>query len=68
MLQCLIHIGLTSPVCITFLAMPTSKTWKHPADDERFDATAYKSHNDKDPRSLGAGPCENKHLVALVDT
>jgi hypothetical protein len=48
--------------------MPTSKTWKHPADDERFDATAYKSHNDKDPRSLGAGPCENKHLVALVDS
>ncbi len=45
--------------------MPTCKTWTHPADDERCDASVYKSHSEKDPRAIGAGPCEDKHLLAL---
>jgi hypothetical protein len=68
MLQFLIHIGLTSPDCIAFLAMPISKTWKHPADDERFDPTVYIGHSETDPRACAAGPCGDQHLDDLIDS
>jgi hypothetical protein len=52
----------------TLFAMPTTKTWKHPADDERFDPTLYIGHSEQDPRACGAGPCGKQHLVALIDS
>jgi hypothetical protein len=44
------------------VAMSSAKQKVHPAEDDRFDAKAYRAHNEKDPRVLGAGPCEDKHL------
>ena len=38
----------------TLVAMPTCKTWIHPADDERCDASVYKSHSEKDRGAIGA--------------
>jgi hypothetical protein len=46
--------------------MPSAKKIVHPAEDDRFDAAAYRGHNERDPRALSGGPCEDKHLVVQI--
>jgi hypothetical protein len=46
--------------------MPSSKQTDPPAGNDRFDAEVYRVLNEKDPRALGGGPCEDKHLKVQI--
>jgi hypothetical protein len=46
--------------------MPSAKQTVHAAEEDKFDAEFYRLLNEKDPRALGGGPCEDKHLKVQV--